>query len=88
MTIHQKLENVVKALIGSHTRNVLTVKSISSSKAAKLRDGGGLYLMSKGNGRYWILNYTFGGKRREMGFGPLHTLGLADAPTKLKMRAN
>lgn len=44
--------------------------------------------MSKGNGRYWILNYTFGGKRREMGLGPLHTLGLADAPTKLKMRAN
>ncbi len=35
--------------------------------------------MSKGNGRYWILNYTLAGKRREMGLGRLHTVGLADA---------
>lgn len=68
--------------MGSHTRNVLTVKSIASSKAAKLRDGGGLYLISKGTGRYWIFNYTFAGLRREMGLGPLHTVGLADAREK------
>ncbi|WP_192183519.1 tyrosine-type recombinase/integrase [Mesorhizobium amorphae] len=68
--------------MGSHTRNVLTVKKISSSNAKKLRDGGGLWLVAKGAGRYWILDYRFGGKRREMGLGPLHTVGLADAREK------
>jgi integrase len=65
--------------MGSHTRNVLTVKAIAASKAVKLRDGGGLWLVTKGNGRYWILDYRFAGKRREMGIGPLHTVGLAEA---------
>ncbi len=68
--------------MGSHTRNVLTVKAITASKATKLRDGGGLYLVSKGSGRYWIFNFTFAGLRREMGLGPLHTVGLADARDK------
>lgn len=65
--------------MGSHTRNVLTVKAIAANKAAKLRDGGGLWLVTKGNGRYWILDYRFAGKRREMGIGPLHTVGLGEA---------
>lgn len=68
--------------MGSHTRNVLTVKSIAASKATKLRDGGGLWLVTRGNGRYWILDYRFGGKRREMGLGPLHTVGLAEVRQK------
>lgn len=68
--------------MGSHTRNVLTVKSIAASKARKLRDGGGLWLVTKGQGRYWILDYRFGGRRREMGIGPLHTIGLAEARRK------
>lgn len=68
--------------MGSHTRNVLTVKTIAANRAAKLRDGGGLWLITKGAGRYWIFNYTFAGLRREMGLGPLHTVGLADARSK------
>lgn len=68
--------------MGSHTRNVLTVKAIATSKAAKLRDGGGLWLVTKGSGRYWIFNYTFAGLRREMGIGPLHTVALAEARDK------
>jgi len=68
--------------MGSHTRNVLTVKSIAASKAKKLRDGGGLWLIAKGQGRYWIFDYRYGGKRREMGIGPLHTVGLAEARQK------
>jgi integrase len=68
--------------MGSHTRNVLTVKKIEASKAAKLRDGGGLYLVTKGSGRYWIFQFTFAGLRREMGLGPIHTVGLADAREK------
>lgn len=65
--------------MGSHTQNVLTVKGIAASKSKKLRDGGGLWLVQKGEGRYWIFSYTLAGRRREMGIGPLHTVGLADA---------
>ncbi|MEI5682332.1 MULTISPECIES: tyrosine-type recombinase/integrase [unclassified Mesorhizobium] len=68
--------------MGSHTKNALTVKAIASSKANKLRDGGGLWLVRKGAGRYWILDYRYGGKRHEMGLGPLHTVGLAEARQK------
>lgn len=68
--------------MGSHTRNVLTVKHIAASKAKKLRDGGGLWLVTKGQGRYWMLDYRYGGKRREMGIGPLHSVGLAEARQK------
>ncbi|WP_245441685.1 Arm DNA-binding domain-containing protein [Rhizobium leguminosarum] len=65
--------------MGIHTRSVLTVKSIAASKTPKIRDGGGLWLVTKGGGRYWIFSFTFAGLRREMGLGPLHTVGLADA---------
>lgn len=65
--------------MGSHTLNVLTVKGIAASKAAKLRDGGGLWLVQKGDGRYWIFCYSLAGRRREMGVGPLHSVGLAEA---------
>jgi integrase len=68
--------------MGIHTLNALTVKSIAASKAAKIRDGGGLWLITKGKGRYWIFDYTFGDKRRQMGIGPLHTVGLAEARQK------
>lgn len=65
--------------MGIHTKNALTVKGIAASKKAKLRDGGGLWLVTKGTGRYWIFSYTIHGRRREMGIGPLHSVGLADA---------
>ncbi|WLR98613.1 tyrosine-type recombinase/integrase [Shinella sumterensis] len=65
--------------MGSHTRNVLTVKSIASSKSKKLRDGGGLWLVEKGGARYWIYDYTHNGKRRQLGLGPLLSVGLAEA---------
>lgn len=68
--------------MGIHTQNVLTVKGIAASKSKKLRDGGGLWLVQKGDGRYWIFCYTLGGRRREMGIGPLHSVGLADAREK------
>jgi integrase len=68
--------------MGSHTKNVLTVKKIEASKVAKLRDGGGLYLVTKGEGRYWIFSFSYAGRRREMGLGPLHTIGLAAARDK------
>ena len=68
--------------MGSHTQNVLTVKGIAASKSKKLRDGGGLWLVQKGEGRYWIFSYTLAGRRRERGIGPLHTVCLAEARDK------
>ncbi|WP_192355567.1 tyrosine-type recombinase/integrase [Mesorhizobium mediterraneum] len=65
--------------MGKHTRNVLTVNAIKANRKQKMRDGGGLWLVTKGGGRYWILDYRFAGKRREMGLGPLHSVGLAEA---------
>ncbi|KAA9386900.1 site-specific integrase [Neorhizobium galegae] len=62
-----------------HTRNALTVKKIEATKTGVLRDGAGLYLVTKGNGRYWTFKYTIAGLRREMGLGPLHSVGLAAA---------
>ncbi|UYQ70667.1 tyrosine-type recombinase/integrase [Pelagibacterium flavum] len=68
--------------MGIHTRNVLTVKQIASSKGKKLRDGGGLWLVTKGTGRYWALDYRIGGRRRQLGLGPLHSVTLAEAREK------
>lgn len=65
--------------MGSHTRNVLTLKSIAASSAKKLRDGGGLWLVTKGDARYWIFDFTHNGKRRQLGLGPLVSVGLAEA---------
>ena len=47
-------------------------------------DGGGLYLqVTVGVGghvnRSWCFRYTTGGRTREMGLGPTHTVGLAAA---------
>ena len=40
----------------------------------------GLYLAITGEGgRSWVLRYSFGGKRRDMGLGPFEVIGLADA---------
>jgi integrase len=49
-----------------------------------LADGGNLYLQctlgTDGNvRRSWLFRYERDGRRREMGLGPLHTIGLADA---------
>lgn len=43
-------------------------------------DGGNLWLqVSKWGTRSWIFRFTLNGKQREMGFGPLHTITLANA---------
>ncbi|GGA05459.1 phage integrase [Dyella caseinilytica] len=46
-------------------------------------DGGGLYLQVTASGaKSWIFRYTRGGKTRDMGLGPVHTIGLAEARTE------
>jgi integrase len=55
-------------------------------------DGGGLYLLIGPNGaKSWVFRYRVpdpdkpkGSKLREMGLGPLHTIGLADAREKAR----
>ncbi|MCA0341245.1 MAG: tyrosine-type recombinase/integrase [Proteobacteria bacterium] len=61
---------------------MLTVKAIAASKAAKLRDGGGLWLVTKGDARYWVFDFTLKGKRRQLGLGPLLSVGLAEARSR------
>jgi integrase len=43
-------------------------------------DGGGLYLQVIGEaGRSWIFRYWVGGRERQMGLGPTHTVSLGEA---------
>ena len=51
-----------------------------TSKAYKLSDGGGMYLLVSPEGaRYWRLDYRFGGKRRTLSLGVYPTVTLSDA---------
>ncbi|MEP9368209.1 integrase arm-type DNA-binding domain-containing protein [Xanthobacter sp. VNH20] len=52
-------------------------------KAYKLFDGGGLHVLVSPNGsRIWRLAYRFGGKPKQLSFGPYPTTSLADARLK------
>jgi integrase len=43
-------------------------------------DGGGLWLnVGPNGGKSWLYRYMLDGRAREMGLGPLHTIGLAEA---------
>ena len=59
---------------------------MSALKASRIKepglhaDGGGLYLqVGRGDARSWIFRYTAGGRERQMGLGPAHTVSLAEA---------
>jgi integrase len=73
----------------------LTDRQVQAAKPPKgdtrvlIPDGGNLYLQATVNkrgeiSRSWIFRYEFLGKRHDMGLGPLHTRGLADARAKAK----
>jgi integrase len=48
-------------------------------------DGGGLYLqVTKGGARTWVYRFMLHGRAREMGLGPLHIVGLAEAREKAR----
>ena len=68
-----------------------SVERLSAMGVSKLTkpgyhcDGAGLYLQVSGSGtKSWIFRYTIAKKQREMGLGPLHTIGLAEARAKAK----
>lgn len=60
---------------------VLTALKIRQNlKPGMYADGLGLYLKVRpGNSKSWIFRYRIGGKLRDMGLGPLHTVSLAEA---------
>jgi len=71
----------------------LKAKQVSNAAPPKgkdwviIPDGGNLYLQAtRGKDDHirhsWLFKYEIAGKRREMGLGPLHTIGLADAREK------
>ena len=79
-------------IIGKLTsRRVATVKPKRGRKALVLADGGNLYLQATlaADGttvrRSWVFRYEVNGRRREMGLGAAHTIGLAEA--RLRARA-
>jgi integrase len=59
--------------------------ALAKSPAAapvRIGDGGGLHLLVKANqagGGVWVLRYTYGDKRRDMGLGAYPAVGLAEA---------
>ena len=61
----------------------LTPRKVATAGHGKYEDGGGLRLVvSKLGAKNWVLRYTLGGKRREMGLGSFPDVGLADARSK------
>lgn len=58
----------------------LTAVQLGRLPAGMHGDGGGLYLRVGASGaRSWAYRFMLGGQAREMGLGPLHTVGLAEA---------
>jgi integrase len=62
------------------------IERLSSSAVTKAKkpgmyaDGAGLYLLVGPTGaKSWIYRFMLNGKAREMGLGPVHTIGLAEA---------
>jgi len=61
-----------------HRLTALAVKQ--ARKKGMLADGGGLYLhVSASGAKSWIYRFMLDGRPREMGLGPTHTIGLAEA---------
>ena len=66
---------------------VLTALKIRRNlKPGMYADGLGLYLKVRdGNSKSWIFRYRTGGKLRDMGLGPFHTVSLAEAREKAEV---
>ena len=65
----------------ARTIGKLTALAVSHAKRrGYYGDGGGLFLQVSASGsKSWVFRFKEAGRLREMGLGPLHTIGLADA---------
>src|SRR5438046_1062125 len=70
----------------ARTIGKLTTLAVSQAKRrGYYGDGGGLFLQVSASGaKSWVFRFKEAGKLREMGLGPLHTIGLADARQRAK----
>lgn len=58
----------------------LSAVELKGKKRGYHGDGGGLYLQVSASGaKSWVFRFKDGSRLREMGLGPLHTIGLAEA---------
>ena len=63
-----------------HFKRLSDKKIRSQLKPGLYSDGLGLYLrVGTGNAKSWIYRYRPGGRLRDMGLGPLHTVPLIEA---------
>lgn len=62
----------------------LSARRVQTEKAPGMfADGNGLYLqVTPGGAKSWIFRYSIGGRRREMGLGPVALVSLAEAREK------
>lgn len=67
--------------IMARTIGKLTALAVTQAKRrGYYGDGGGLFLqVSTSGAKSWVFRFKEAGRLREMGLGPLHTIGLADA---------
>jgi len=70
-------------------RQVQTARPKAKRRAIMMADGGNLYLQATVTktgevARSWVFRYEYLGQRHDIGLGPTHTVGLADARAKAK----
>jgi len=61
---------------------IKALKLSSDKKQLKLSDGGGLCLLVTKSGKYWRVNYRFGGKQKTLALGTYPSISLKSARTK------
>src|SRR5271169_4534133 len=73
--------NGFRRLALARTIGKLTALAVTQAKRrGYYGDGGGLFLQVSASGaKSWVFRFKEGGKLRETGLGPLHTIGLAEA---------
>lgn len=66
--------------MGRGIHRLSAAKVAKTAKPGRYGDGGGLWLQVGPAGtKSWLLRYMIDGRARQMGLGPVHTVGLADA---------
>ncbi|MFC4625526.1 tyrosine-type recombinase/integrase [Daeguia caeni] len=68
--------------MGGRKLHKLTARTVESAKEGRHADGGGLYLNVAPTRKSWVFVYVRNGRRREMGFGPVASVSLAEARRK------
>ena len=66
--------------MGAGIEKLTALKVVKLSKPGRYADGNGLYLqITKTLVKSWLFRYERNGRERQMGLGPVHSIGLADA---------